>query len=76
VVHHQIIYVPIAQNGFNLFEKYISKANIHRVYQRRLGIVDEIGIVGDAVRQRQLILEQATMAVVHANVKNIFCNIE
>ena len=70
---HKIVGGASAGHRLDVLQPLVAEASIDRIHHRRLGILDEIAVVGHAQRNHVLTLEKVDIMVVHAYVKNIFC---
>ena len=67
VVNDQIVHGAAADDALDALEIFAEKFRLDAVDQRHFSVVDQIGIVGDAVGQRPQIFEERRFAVVDAD---------
>ena len=71
VVDDQIVEFPAAQRVRQVFKKLARDGGVHGVEQRGLFIQQQVGVVGNAARDGEHVLEQGEPAVVCADPEQV-----
>ena len=72
--NHKIVRLLLSENRMKIFQILICNADVRSVEERDLLIKNNIAVIGNAVRQREKILEQGKTAIASANPDGIFGN--
>ena len=72
--NHKIVRLLLSENRMKIFQILICYADIRSVEERDLLIKNNIAVIGNAVRQREKILEQSKTAIASADPDGIFGN--
>ena len=73
MLDNQVIRLASAKSFRHIVQPLMGKMNVHRVHHGDLVVQQHIGIVGHAVRNDILSLEQVYLMVIHANILDILC---
>ena len=74
VVHHQIVRGAAAKLGFQVFQPLLAEVGVYGVQNGNLFVQKHIGIVGHAVGDSILPLEQVHLVVVDTDIANVVGN--
>ena len=74
VLNHQIVRLPAVQDGLQIVQPLVGEIPIHGVHNGDLLVQNHIGIVGHAVGNHILSLEQVYLMVVNAHIADILGN--
>ena len=74
VLYDQVIRMAVAQKSADLMQPFLSETRVYGVHNGDFLIQDDIGIVGHAVRNHVLTLEEIHIMVIDAHVSDIFGN--
>jgi hypothetical protein len=72
VINNKVVDLTILQHRLYLEEVFLQEIGLHRVDQCDLLINDEVGVIGNAIRQFHVVLKHVGVAVVDADVIDVF----
>ena len=75
VVDHQVIQAARPEQVFEVLKEHLADAPVHGVDQRGLLVQHQIGVVGDAVRDRVDVFKQRQTPVAAAHPVHILCDL-
>ena len=74
MVDHKIIQLSATQSMLHILNKLARDGGVHGVHYRRLFIQNDIGIIGNPIRNGEQVFKQGQPAVVSAHPNDIFCD--
>ncbi len=75
VVNHQVIDGPVADNILNIVEVLVDKRTLNRVDERNFVIDNQVGIIGNSMRNGPDVFEQVGAAIVESQKPDVFSKI-